>query len=226
LIFGVGAVTWAFSGMLSMDPFPMPRGQAATGVAQALRGPLQLNAFASLHPRDVLARLVNLHVKELELVVVAGEPAYIATLAGGDTRIVPLDGPPRPEITRSRLSEIVKQASGQSGVAEIRVIDQYDMYYLDRHRQRPLPVLLARLNDPEHTRYYIDPKTARVVGSYSARNWMRRWLYHGLHSLDFPWLYNHRPLWDIVVIFFMLGGTGLCVTSLVLVWRVIGRTLT
>ena len=54
---------------------------------------------------------------------------------------------------------------------------------------------------------------------------MNRWLYHGLHSLDFPWLYNYRPLWDIVVITFMVGGTALCVTSLVLAWRVLGRTL-
>ena len=51
---------------------------------------------------------------------------------------------------------------------------------------------------------------------------MSRWLYHGLHSLDFPWLYNYRPLWDIVVITFMLGGTALCVTSLILAWRVLG----
>ena len=54
---------------------------------------------------------------------------------------------------------------------------------------------------------------------------MSRWLYHGLHSLDFPWLYNYRPLWDIVVITLMLGGTAMCVTSLVLAWRVLARKL-
>jgi hypothetical protein len=46
-----------------------------------------------------------------------------------------------------------------------------------------------------------------------------------LHSLDFPWLYKYRPLWDIVVILLMLGGTALCVTSLVLTWRVLVRKL-
>ena len=35
----------------------------------------------------------------------------------------------------------------------------------------------------------------------------------------------YRPLWDIVVITFMAGGTALCVTSLVLAWRVVGRKL-
>jgi len=50
-------------------------------------------------------------------------------------------------------------------------------------------------------------------------------LTRGLHSLDFPWLYNNRPLWDIVVVTLLLGGAGLCFTSLVLTWRVVSRTV-
>jgi hypothetical protein len=64
-----------------------------------------------------------------------------------------------------------------------------------------------------------------IVQTYNSSNWVNRWLYNGLHSLNFPWLYNYRPLWDIVVITLMLGGTALCVTSLVLAWRVLGRKL-
>ena len=75
------------------------------------------------------------------------------------------------------------------------------------------------------TRYYIDPKTATIASQYSSRSWVNRWLYHGLHSLDFPWLYKYRPLWDIVVISLMLGGTALCGTSLVLTWRVLARKI-
>jgi hypothetical protein len=75
------------------------------------------------------------------------------------------------------------------------------------------------------TRYYIDPKTVTIAGQYSARNWVNRWLYHGLHSLDFPWLYKYRPLWDVVVIGLMLGGTALCGTSIVLTWRVLVRKI-
>jgi hypothetical protein len=71
----------------------------------------------------------------------------------------------------------------------------------------------------------LDPKTARVVGNYSSSRWVTRLLYHGLHSWDFPWLYKHRPLWDIVVIAFMLGGSLLCITSLVLAWRVLRRAI-
>jgi len=239
LVFGLGAATWAFSGLLSMDPFPRrtnrPIGggdqigrfspNAPRSVQAALRGRVRLDAFARKHPTAALAQLGDLEVKELELTAAAGTPAYLATLEDGATRFVPIDGEPIDSLTPERITEVVRRAAGPNGLAEIRTIDQYDMYYLDRRREKPLPVVLARLNDEGGTRYYIDPKTARVVGSYSARNWMSRWAYHGLHSLDFPWLYNYRPLWDIVVITFMVGGTALCVTSLVLAWRVVGRKL-
>ena len=136
-----------------------------------------------------------------------------------------MDGAKIDGFDQQRIIDIVKKTAPDPKVVETKIIHQYDLYYLDRTRQRPLPVILALINDADKTRYYIDPKSARVVATYSNRNWVSRWLYNGLHSLNFPWLYNYRPLWDIVVIAFMLGGTGLCVTSLVLAWRVLGRKL-
>jgi len=225
LIFGLGAVTWVFSGMLSMDPFPAMSQRPRSDIPRALHGRLELPAFAARDPREARAQLSGLRVKELELTMVAGEPVYLATLARGETRIVPVAGPPREAFDGQSIIRLIESASQPVGLAEARVIDRYDVYYLDRHKLRPLPVILARLNDAEHTRYYIDPKTARLVGSYSSKTWMSRWLYHGLHSLDFPWLYDYRPIWDFVVITFMLGGTALGVTSLILAWRVIGSYL-
>jgi hypothetical protein len=239
LVFGLGAASWAFSGMLSMDPFPRPTNRPVGGgtpigrgadsaprsIQAALRGRTVLEAFEKKHPKDALAQLANLEVKELELTSFMGESGYLATLADGTTRVVPIDSDPIAGFTSERVTEFVTTAAGANALAEIGTIDQYDMYYLDRRRERPLPVVLAKLNDEDSTRYYIDPSTARIVGSYNSRNWMTRWAYHGLHSLDFPWLYNYRPLWDIVVITFMVGGTALCVTSLVLAWRVLGRKI-
>jgi hypothetical protein len=224
LVFGLATVTWAFSGMLSMDPFPRDgRGGAPREIHAALRGRTRLEAFEQKHPKAALGQLAGLQVKELELTSFMGQPGYLATLADGTTRIVPIDDRPMTGFTPERITEFVTKTVGRDSLADIRTIHQYDMYYLDRRRERPLPVVLARMNDEDDTRYYIDPKTSRVVSTYSSRNWMTRWAYHGLHSLDFPWLYNYRPLWDIVVITFMVGGTALCVTSLVLAWRVLGR---
>ena len=186
LIFGLGAATWAFSGMLSMDPFPRRTNRATNGgeqiargvtvdpdsVRAALRGEMSLGAFTRKHPKDALAQLAGQQVKELQLTSFMGTPGYLATLADGTTRIVPVDGEPITGFTPERITDVVKKAAGESGLAEITTIDQYDMYYLDRHRERPLPVVLARLNDAEKTRLYIDPKTSRLVGTYGSSNWM------------------------------------------------------
>jgi len=223
LVFGIAAITWAFSGMLSMDPFPALAGGRSDrdGLALALRGRVRLADFSALGPRDALARLAGVCVKELELAVVGGEPVYLASLQGGETRVVPLRGDPRSAFDANAIAAIVTRAAGEGTAVTVDTLDRYDRYYLDRRGRKPLPVFVARLTDADQTRYYIEPKTARIVGTYSARNWVTRWVYHGLHSLDFPWLYSHRPVWDIVVIAFMVGGAALSVTSITLAWRVL-----
>ncbi len=235
LAFGILTATWAFSGMLSMGVIPN-RGPAntakgkgkggppAVSIPQALRGGrFQLSAFAAKLPSEALRQLAGFPVKELEFTTFAGDPVYIATDGDRRSRIVPMNAEPMDEFDRDRIMNIVKLASPQGSIAELRVMDEYDRYYLDRRGRRPLPVIYARTTEPDETRYYIDPKSGRVVQQYNSRGWINRWLYHGLHSLDFPWLYKYRPLWDIVVIALMLGCTALCVTSIVLTWRVLKR---
>ena len=242
LFFGVVATTWAFSGLLSMGPFPImdrlteltvPAAsdgaasgrRAGQGLTTALRvgRALPLSAYTSRSPREAIAAVSGVDVKELSWTAFAGEPLYLATNGRGETRLVPMTGEPRTTADPEAVMRVVREALGPD--AEVRMLNQYDAYYLDRHRERPLPVIYARLSDAAGTRYYVDPATASVVEQYSARGWVNRWLYHGLHSLDFPWLYNYRPLWDIVVIGLMLGGTALCVTSIVMTWRVLSRKL-
>lgn len=246
LFFGLVTATWAFSGLLSMGPFPimnrltdliLPAPPEAAGggggrgpggppgVAKALGGgALPLSAYAERSPRDAIAAVQGFDVKELEFTSFAGEPLYLATNGRGGTRLIPLHGDPMTTLDPEDVLRAVRNTVG-SNLADLRVMDEYDAYYRDRRRERPLPVIYARVNDAVGSRYYIDPKTANIVGQYNARGWVNRWLYHGLHSLDFPWLYKYRPLWDVVVISLMLGGTALCVTSLVLTWRVLARKI-
>ena len=241
LIFGLATVTWTLSGSLAFLPFPQTRPTAAAGqrqpqatqggrrgrgdagVAAALRGRTRMADF-TVHPAHLLAQLPDLRVKELTFTSFAGEPLFAATLADGTATLLSLDGQVRDGFDTGAIIDIVRRTAGESGV-ETRIVRDYDYYYLDRTGQRPLPVILAQMHDADRTRYYIDPKTATVAGTFSERNWARRFFYNGLHSLSFPWLYAHRPLWDIVVITFMIGGTTLCVTALVLAWRVLERKL-
>lgn len=240
LFFGILACTWAFSGMLSMDPFPVASGGGAgrgkgpvpgSNIAGALRGDReQTPGYAAKHPADALRQLGSgFGARQLEYIAFDAQPMYLATAANGETRIIAVDAPvgdePLREFDHARMEEIARQAAGEPNIAAMQWMDQYDAYYLDRSGQRPLPVLQVRMNDEAGTRYYLDPKTATLVGRYAAsrQSFVNRWLYHGLHSLDFPWLYNHRPAWDIVVLGLMLACTYLCYTSIQLSWQVLRR---
>ena len=47
---------------------------------------------------------------------------------------------------------------------------------------------------------------------------------NGLHSLDFPFLYGSRPLWDVLVIVLSLGGIVLSASTLWPGWKRLART--
>ncbi len=210
LLFGVFACTWAFSGMLSMDPFPRWQEGASDSpdarLAAALREMPPLEAFAAKPPQEALAEAqagfaspaVKEPVKELELTSCAGEPAYLVYLAGlisgpNQTRVIPIHGQAAAECDRARIVAALEKAARPLAPTQVRMVTQYEAYYLDRHHELPLPVIFLQLNDQGRSMYYIDPKTARIVQSYNAHSRWNRWFYHGLHSLDLPWLYRHRP---------------------------------
>jgi len=64
-----------------------------------------------------------------------------------------------------------------------------------------------------------------VAQKEETRSRIERWLYNGLHSLDFPHLYQSRPAWDITVIGLSLGGCLLSVTAVLLAGRRVARGL-
>jgi hypothetical protein len=77
----------------------------------------------------------------------------------------------------------------------------------------------VRLEDQSKTWLYINPRTASIQARYTDRSRWERWLYNGLHSLDFPYLYHHRPLWDITVIVLSVGCCLLSITGIILAQR-------
>lgn len=255
LFFGIVTCTWAFSGMLSMEPFPaysFARSQdpAEGRIARALRSPeIDLAAFSDKTPATALAAAPsNLSVKQLEFVSFGGDPVYIAHgfINGHNapaTWIIPIHGAPQEMFASEHVIDAIKKGLAKSGaesIADVRTVSRYEAYYSDHtgnlHGQRPLPALFVRLSLQGNTGrgntgqgeagFYIDPRTASIVGHRSTQGWFNRWLYHGLHSLDFPWLYNQRPLWDIVILLLLAGGTALCVTSAIIGWNMLQRKFT
>jgi hypothetical protein len=102
-------------------------------------------------------------------------------------------------------------------------LDTYDAYYYDRDNARPLPVLRVQYADPVRTWLYFDPRSGGILQKEERRSRLNRWLYHGLHSLDFPFLYYRRPLWDVVVIALSIGGIVLSLTTMPVGWHRLRR---
>ena len=228
LVFGLFACTWAFSGMLSMGPFDWLGGRGSRGsvdVRKALRGAeWRPEAFSAESPREALARVSpSLEVKEAELAFFAGEPVYLAREAPQRSLIIPALGSPTEQLDAERVRKVIAEGVQPHTLAEVRIVREYEAYYIDRNYELPLPALFARLDDSESSIYYVDLRTGRLAQSYGTGGRWNRWLYHGLHSFDLPWLYRYRPAWDVTVLFLMLGGTGLCVTSVVIAWRRLRR---
>jgi PepSY-associated TM region len=231
LVFGVLACTWTFSGMLSMDPFPQWQGESfdetGTRMEAALNGgPLQLAEFAAKSPAQALAESTgSIEAKELDLISFAGRPTYLAVATPNQTRIIPIQSRPNAEFDQGEIITVLRRAALPFALAEVKLVTEYEAYYLDRHHRLPLPVIFVRLNDNRNSAYYVDPKTARIVLSYNSDSRRNRWLYHGLHSIDFPWLYKHRPAWDILVLVLLAGGTSLCCTSVLIAWALLRKKL-
>jgi hypothetical protein len=100
-------------------------------------------------------------------------------------------------------------------------IDRYDSYYYARPgRELHLPVWRVTFGDSARSAVYLHTVTGEPVGfvDRDTRRW--RWWRDGMHSWDFPGINGRRPLWDALVLPFMLGGLLSAATG---VWLAIRR---
>jgi hypothetical protein len=185
--------------------------------------------------------------KELDSMQFRGEPFWVARKAPTEREAVLwmreglLPRAPRPRLEhryvsavhpergaitgfgREAMEEIAAAAMPGVAVQDAEWLSAYDGYYYDLRGSRPLPVLRVRYEDENATWLYLDPEQGGVVQRSTSVSRTRRWLYQGLHSLDFPFLYFKRPLWDIVVIVLSIGGTILSFTTMLPAYRRLKR---
>jgi hypothetical protein len=72
----------------------------------------------------------------------------------------------------------------------------------------------------------LDAKTASLVRILDGNGRAYRWLFNGLHSLDFTAWLRWRPLWDAVMLLFLLGCLAGTFTGVYLAVTRIKRDLT
>ncbi|MGQ0734443.1 MAG: PepSY domain-containing protein [Acidobacteriota bacterium] len=229
LIFGLVTLSWTFSGLLSMGPFPSLSSGGLTAVERrAVSGDAPAFETVSLDALRAALRSARTRLtpKELTLAPFLGQAYWIASES--PTRHV-LVSAARPEegpfqrFENGVVEALARDAATGATIVDMTWLGQYDSYYYDRSRARPLPVLRVRYGDAAATWLYLDPSRGAIALVVRDRDRLNRWLYHGLHSLDFPGLYGRRPAWDLLVIALSLGGMASAVTSVVPAWRRLRR---
>ncbi len=249
LVFSLFAFTWVFSGGLSMEPWSWHPGTAPTRLQrQAVSGgPPRLGPLTAPRLRAAVEAIAaSFDPQEIEVLQFRGEPYLLArnpgawTTAGAtlpvtlaplasqaqDQVLVPAAHPERGTFARfedDAFDGVAAQAMPGAAILDATWLRAYDAYYYDRSGRRRLPVLRVRYDDAASTWLYFNPYRGTIDRKEERLTRANRWLYHGLHSLDFPFLHTRRPLWDVVVIALSLGGMLVSVTSLGQRWRRLRR---
>lgn len=237
LVFGLATFTWIFSGLLSMDPWAWSPETSPTHEQQEAvdGGPLNLNELLAADVRDGAAVLgTEGDLRGIEIIQFQGTlylaaeraPAGVAGSPSSNRRLVPAFALEQGAFDRFDDSAVLWAArAAMRGVAieDAQWLQSYDAYYYDREGALPLPVLRVRFMDPARTWLYLDPRSGAIVQKEERLSRVNRWLYHGLHSLDIPFLYYRRPLWDIVIIVLSAGGIVLSLTTMPVGWHRIRR---
>ena len=222
LVAGGLLVCWIFSGLMSMNPWGLFSRSAA----------LDTTAFAgqpTAPPADSGALLQRLQADgwrpvELQWRQVAGHYWVTARSANGEQRVLDgHSGQPVAQLPVELLHGAIAAMAPHSQV-QFDWLTDYDFYYYPRtehsmlgHLPKPLPMLRARFDDGRWVE--VDPATGELLSQSTPARRVSRVLFALLHSWDWLPLLERRPLWDIWMVGFSLGGLLISISGVVLGWR-------
>ncbi len=223
LFFGILILTWVSSGLLSMNPWGALEGATARDEAYGLRG----SGVTWPEIRTITDQLPisSLPAGQVRLDIIPLDMRHYVTSHnkhGTSMRFDAVNLAPAP-MTRQNWARIPGLLSPGTGVITAGLIDDEDNYYYSHHNDdKVLPVYRVILDDDEHTRYYLDAVNGSVVMKVGQEGRWYRWLFSAPHRGDLAFL-RQRPLWDIVMIFLMLGVTTGCITGAYMGFRRLTR---
>ncbi|WP_185268708.1 PepSY domain-containing protein [Halopseudomonas xiamenensis] len=227
LLFGLLAVAWIFSGLMSMNPWRVFDSRVPLDTSAYQGGELGAEVFPMAAEQAVQQlQATGLAVRELHWQLVGGRGYLLGVDGTGASLLLPAaGGEPVHSLPLEQLQRAAQLIRPQ-GQLQVELLDDYDFYYYPRtehsmlgHLQRPLPILRVRFDDPARTWLHMDPHSGALLGQLDQRQRASRWLFGLLHSWDWLPLLQRRPLWDGWMWLGGVGGLVLCVSGTVLGWR-------
>ena len=228
-IFGILTLTWVVSGFLSMQPGNWAgQGGLSGDIADVMTGgPLELANYTLMDAAAWLRLLPDRELKEIDFQTIQGESFYVARDAKGEETLIaanPLQIRREPYPVEFLMKQ-VRATYPDTPIVESQLLSDYDGYYYSQDRAAPLPVLRVKFGDPDRTWFYIDPQLSQLVFGTTHLSRIERWVYHGLHSLDFSFWYYNRPVWATGMVVLSLGGLTVSALGLYLGLRRVLRAL-
>ena len=228
VVFGVFALTFVFSGMMSLVDIPswMQKGKTRNREVRfrGREGGMLAADLYALDYRKIVDSLSD--VKSIEWASFGKYPYYVVNSgskkqfidAADTSRLSPFT------LTEEMVRETVREIHGQDTPYTLEWMTDWDDDYFSRRNMLTLPVYKVVIDDELHTRHYFNPETLyhRQIDDNGR---LRGVLYSGLHSLNFKFLAERPLLWNVVMYVLMLGGTFLSLSGVVLTFKWLGRKI-
>ncbi len=207
---GLIVLSWIVSGWLSMDHgrlFSTPDPTAAQ--VAAVRGKSMNDIASEITIRDLQSLPL---AKEISFHALAGRPILLSNVSGNTGLI-----------TEAELRTGIGLAWPNTEIKALYTVPENDRYTSLREGTLPPDALRIELDDEQGTWIHVNAKNGEIISVMDQSRRIYRWLYNGLHSLDFPGFVNKRPLWISVMTVLMMGGLIFSITGVVISIRHLRR---
>ena len=223
-VFGVFALLWIFSGWLSMDHGRLFSTPAPSDKQEAdVRG-ISLTTALSQASHEDLTKFLD--TREFEISALAGQALLIAKNDhASELSLIGMDLIPDQQYLIPAVQSAVSHAWPSITIKDSYMVAADDVYGHLREGSLPESTLRVVLDDVDETWVHVNLDDGRIISVMDRSRRMYRWLFNGIHSLDVPGLADKRPLWDVLMVLFMIAGFMFSITGVVIAYRKLVRLL-
>ncbi|MGH1470542.1 MAG: PepSY domain-containing protein [Cellvibrionaceae bacterium] len=219
LVFGIFVLTWVFSGFISMNPGRLFDLSGGFKEREKLQGiPLSIDdvkKFVDQLPTKMGSKIITKKIKRIEGYALRSQFYILLIDSEGQHERYNGNTFEEQKITSDEKEAIIHSVREHDDVLSQSLLTTADAYYYNDHDhgQRKFPVYKVVLNNPDTTHFYINAVSGEIAGFYSQQQRWFRWIFSGLHQLDFNSTIRSRPFWDILVWLLLIGVTVVSVTG-------------
>lgn len=196
MVFGLFALSWITTGLLTMNPAGLFESQSATALARRVTG-----TVSGADIQNVLYSLTQRGTHD-------GKSVYSALLNGEIYNVIEdthghitrqTEAMQPAPLTQPVLAATLKQAGIITDTRAVVFLTTPDHYYFSKEtRKRQFPVWCV--NALDGTFFYLEARSGQVIAAIDPAAQNARWFVYGLHDGDFwPWLRAPSGRWLVVV---------------------------